>query len=180
MALSGPSADISEAVKAAGSPVRRRSAVQQRLPLVEVGALVQQLEAVPVRSVAVEEARRRGRPKGSRNRRSEELIRFVLAHHSHPLMVLAATYSRPVEALAAQLDCKPADAMALQIRCAAEALPYFESKKPVSLQVDSRVIQLVVERHAGEAAERLPPWEQLAGLAGLDLDPTIEPEDGGE
>lgn len=164
MALKGSAAAVAEAVQAAG-PVRR-AAVQQRLPLAEAGALALALDENPGNRVAaVKEARRRGRPRGSRNRRSEDLARFILSRYAHPLEVLAQTYSRPVEDLAAQLGCEPAAAMALQVRCAAEALPYFESKKPVAVQVDTRMIQLVIAQ--GEAAGdglALPPWERLAGM----------------
>lgn len=163
MSLKGASAAIADAAAAAGPVAGSARPVQARLPLADASAVVAELERQPLRSQAVAEARRRGRPKGSRNRRSEELIRFVLARHAHPLLVLAQTYSRPVEALAAELDCTALEAISLQVRCAAEALPYFESKKPVALQVDARVIQLVVAEHAGERSQQLPPWEQIGG-----------------
>ena len=99
----------------------------------------------------------------SRNRRSEELIRWVLAKHQHPLLTLAETYSRPTDELAEELRIKKGEAKALQVRCAVEALPYFESKKPVSLQVDARTIQLTVGQWEGSGGVDLPPWERLAG-----------------
>ena len=113
---------------------------------------------------APEPERKRGRPKGSRNRRSEELIRWVLSKHRHPLAVLAETYDRATDELASELACSALAAKALQVRCAVEALPYFESKKPVSLQVDARSIQLTVGQWEGSGGPDLPPWERLAGL----------------
>jgi len=147
MALKGAGAEIAAAVRGAAAP----GAAEQ------LGFLGDdQPAAQPVRKV--------GRPKGSRNRRSEELIRWVLRSHRHPLAVLAETYDRDTGELARELACKRAEAKALQVRCAVEALPYFESKKPVSLQVDARTIQLTVGQWQGSGAAELPPWERLAGL----------------
>jgi len=158
--LSGISAAVDGAVKAS-APIAAPGARQAALPLVDARALMVEIERNPVRADAVAQARRVGRPKGSRNRRSEELIRYVLARHAHPMMVLAQVYSRPVEALAAEVGCTPAEALAMQVRAASEALPYFESKKPVSLQLDARVIQLVMQAADGSLAhEDRPPWEE--------------------
>lgn len=155
------------AVKAADLPGAARAS-QACLPLLDARALSIELDRGGLRQDAVLAARRVGRPKGSRNRRSEELARFVLAHHSHPMMVLAQVYSRPVEVLAAELGCTAAEAMAMQVRAASEALPYFESKKPVALQLDARVIQLVMQTAGGAPAnEDRPPWmDAIEGFSG--------------
>ncbi|MFA5580517.1 MAG: hypothetical protein WDA25_01030 [Paracoccaceae bacterium] len=147
--LRGAAADIAAAADAAGDVVPP-PAVQARLPLADADALGMALQVQPVRGQAVGPARRVGRPKGSRNRRSEELVRFILKQHSHPLLVLAQTYSRPVHVLAAELGCTPLEAFQLQQRAAVELAPYIESKKPVAVQVDQRVIQLTI--HEGDAA----------------------------
>jgi hypothetical protein len=148
MALKGAGAEIAAAVRGTAVP-----GAAEQLPLLGADG--------PVPAAA---PRKVGRPKGSRNRRSEELIRWVLAKHQHPLLTLAETYSRPVDELARELACKRSEAKALQVRCAVEALPYFESKKPVSLQVDARTIQLTVGQWEGSGSADLPPWERLAGL----------------
>lgn len=143
--LSGSAAVIADAAAAA---VGRR-AVQPGLPLAEPFGFALEIERQPYDRAAA--AKRAGRPKGSRNRRSEELCRFVLAQHGHPLQALAQLWDRPVHLLAAELGCTAMEAMGLQIRAASEALPYFESKKPVSVQSDGRLIQLVIhEGYAGE------------------------------
>jgi hypothetical protein len=157
MALKGAAAGIAEAARGADVP---GGGVQAALPLAgdASGGVA---AGGPI--AAGEPARKRGRPKGSRNRRSEELIRWVLAKHQHPLLTLAETYTKPVEELARELNVKKGEAMALKVRCAVEALPYFESKKPVSLQVDARTIQLTVGQWEGSGSADLPPWERLAG-----------------
>lgn len=89
----------------------------------------------PVTALREVRARGRGRPPGSPNRRTEDLRRFILARFKHPVVALAEIYSLPATELAAALDCKPLDALTLQIRAAAEAAPYVDSKMPVRLSV---------------------------------------------
>ena len=96
----------------------------------------------PMTAVAL--ARRAGRPKGSPNRRTAKLRDYILAHHAHPAEVLAKTYSRPVEVLAAELECSKAEAYALQIKAAAELLPYVEGKMPVQVDVTSGGLPVMI------------------------------------
>jgi hypothetical protein len=87
---------------------------------------------------AVREHRRRGRggrPKGARNKRTDDFARYVLQFGPHPGVTLARIQGRPVEMLAQELRCTLLEAQQLQIRAAAELLPYVESKKPVALDV---------------------------------------------
>lgn len=151
--LRGAAAAIAEEAKAAGVVVNT-AAAQSRLPLADSGVLAIEMEMQPTKAAAVAAAHRRGRPRGSRNRRSEDLVRYILSRHAHPLLVLADTYSRPAHVLAAELGCTAKEAFDLQLRAADMLAPYIESKKPVAVQVDSRVIQLTI--NAGGAAEALP------------------------
>jgi hypothetical protein len=151
MAKLGPVAqEIADAAREAGRllPGDDLRFAQSRLPLADGEALTLALDVLPTRALAVDAARRRGRPKGSRNRRSEELIGYLLKRYAHPLEVLVQMASRPTHALAAELKCDEVQALAIQKSAAAEALPYFESKKPVAVQVDNRVIQLTIHEAA--------------------------------
>ena len=174
MKLSGVSAELAVQVKAAGGVVPRSS--QPGLPLVDGTALDLALQLMPNdKPAAVKEARRAGRPKGSRNRRSEELCGFILRQHGHPMQALAQLWSRSTDAVAAELGCDKLAAMSLQVKAAAEALPYFESKKPVAIQSDGRIIQLVIEGgHAGIAA----PGDAATALKMIDGG-TFDGTDGG-
>lgn len=96
----------------------------------------------PMTAVAM--ARRAGRPKGSPNRRTAKLRDYILAHHAHPAEVLAKTYSRPVDVLAAELECTKAEAYALQLKAAAELLPYVEGKMPVQVDVTSGGLPVMI------------------------------------
>lgn len=80
-----------------------------------------------------------GRPKGALNKRTNDWKAYILARYRHPMEFLAETISRSAHDLARELDCKPAEAHAVQARCAAELLPYLEGKAPVQLQVDGNL-----------------------------------------
>lgn len=94
-------------------------------------------DATPNRDAAsaVAEYRGRGRPPGARNKRNTKFRDQILSLHSHPGVALARAYDRPVELLAAELGCSKEEAFKIQIRAAAELLPYIEGKQPVTLDV---------------------------------------------
>lgn len=82
--------------------------------------------------------RGRGRPAGVRNKRTEEVRGYLLSRYAHPLEVLAQYYSRPVDALSAELGCTKKEAAFLQVRAAAEVAPFVEGKMPVQVDVTTR------------------------------------------
>lgn len=87
-----------------------------------------------------------GRPKGSRGRRTDEWIAYLLHDRRPPLLVLAETYSRPVEQLAHELQCSKLDAFKLQLFAADKLTPFVHQKLPAEVQVDERgVVRLVIE-----------------------------------
>jgi hypothetical protein len=53
------------------------------------------------------ERRGRGRPKGSKNKRTETVAAWLLAQHRHPLAVLAEAYSMSPTELAARIGLEP-------------------------------------------------------------------------
>ncbi|WP_397604982.1 hypothetical protein [Sphingorhabdus sp.] len=89
---------------------------------------------------------RRGRPRGSKNRRSEDFARFILSHGQHPAVTMMQIQTTPPEVLverSRQIDpikrrMSYGDAQALRVRCAEGLLPYIESKKPVAVELDAK------------------------------------------
>lgn len=110
------------------------------LPLPDATQLELLRDGLPDRDPgrAVAEARKAGRPKGARNKRTEEFRRQILAMAPHPALALARAYARPVETLAAELGCSKLEAFREQRQCAAELLPYVEGKMPVKVDLDVR------------------------------------------
>ncbi|WP_226019511.1 hypothetical protein [Novosphingobium sp. FKTRR1] len=98
--------------------------------------------AVPVRDVLAE-ARRRGRKRGSRNRRTDDFARWILSYGQHPAVTLMQIQSTPPEVLverSAALDSPKrrltyGDAQSLITRCADILMPYIEGKKPIAVEL---------------------------------------------
>lgn len=114
-------------------------------------------------------AARAGRPKGARNKRTEALARYLVQQHGDPLVALASLYGRATDALAAELGCKPIEALALQVKAAAEVAPYVHGKQPVQLDITKREDFVIVMAAAGEVGalgERI----RAQGLEALDFD----------
>lgn len=94
----------------------------------------------------LEEARsRRGRPKGSRNRRTEDFRRYVLQFGRHPALTLMEIQNTAPEVLmerSKMLDVPKNRlsynaAQALRLRAAEGLMPFMESKMPVAIELSA-------------------------------------------
>jgi len=123
-----------------------------------------------VRSPDPDGQRARGRPRGSKNKRTEAWQDYILGRHQSPLVVLAETYSRPVEELAAELGCNRLEAFKMQILAARELAPYLHQKQPTALNVSAAPLAPIY----------LAVDPETARAVGVDLDasaieiPTLE------
>lgn len=124
----GTRAGVADAVREAGPLLPLRDAEQLELLRDDRG----RMDAVQAQRAP----RGRGRPAGARNQRTVEVRDYLLGRYAHPLEVLAQIYSRPVDALAAELGCKRIEAAALIKSAAAEAVPYLEGKMPVAVDIN--------------------------------------------
>lgn len=77
-----------------------------------------------------------GRPKGAKNKRTQEWSDFILARHRSPLMGLAEIVSTPIPILAQQLSCKRIEAAEFWRKCSVELARYLHQAQPVAVQVD--------------------------------------------
>lgn len=113
------------------------------------------LDAPSPLSAAIQpRASKGGRPKGSRNRRTEAVAAWLLSQHRHPLAVMAEAYSMaPAAFLAAagfkhdekgddDAPCYSNDllfeALKLQMRMAEVVAPYLAQKQPQAVQLDAQ------------------------------------------
>lgn len=150
----GPAAAVVEALRRAGAA--RPSLPPEQLPLLEVSA-VEPEAAAPT---AAGERPRGGRPPGARNRRTEEWVEYLLSRYRSPLVVLAETYSRPADVLAAELGISRAEAFAMQLTAARELAPYVHARHaPAAPAPTTAAVELVLTGveppadAAGEGAE---------------------------
>lgn len=97
--------------------------------------------------------RRAGRPKGVRNKRTDDFARYILQFGQDPAVTLMQIQSTPAEELVArsQMIDPPKRRMAMQdansliARCAEALMPYIHSKKPVAVDATIRGIMVVEE-----------------------------------
>ena len=125
------------------------------------------LFAGPVKHVAdtFQAAKGRGRPRGSKNKNSQQFRDYVLAKgYRHPGLNLADMANADPDQLAKQLGgyretsdgkivyagCTPKEAYDMIMKANDLLMPYFESKRPVDVQVTERQLGvLVIESGAG-------------------------------
>lgn len=110
---------------------------QQDLPLMESGRDVNHVEAVEVDDLEAGEKRGRGRPKGSKNKRTEDWTEYLLNNYRSPLIMFAETYSRPTAALALELHCTLEEAFKIQMDAAKQLAPYVHQKLPQAIEIES-------------------------------------------
>lgn len=97
--------------------------------------------------------KRRGRPKGSKNRRSDDFEQYIRQFGQDPAITLMQIQSTPPEVLverSRQIDpvkrrLSYGDAQALRVRCAEGLLPYLHGKKPVTVDANIRGVMVVEE-----------------------------------
>lgn len=100
--------------------------------------------------------KRKGRPKGSKNRRSDDFENYISQFGPDPAVVLAQIAGTPEEVMverSRQIDpikrrMSWGDARSMRIRCAEALLPYRHSKKPVAVDATIRGV-MVVEEYSG-------------------------------
>jgi hypothetical protein len=120
----GISAAVADILKTSVSLSDGDMREQATLPLIETGADAEGM------ALAKGARSRPGRPKGSKNKSSEEWAEYILNQYRSPLIFLAETYNRPVGLLAAELKCDRLEAFKIQMAAAKELAPYVHQKQP--------------------------------------------------
>ncbi|WP_310532525.1 hypothetical protein [Novosphingobium sp.] len=128
----GTATGIRSAIADAGPLLPLRDAEQLELLREESGASSTSSSHVALAP------RGRGRPVGARNRQTQEVRSYLLSRYVHPLEFLSQVYSRPTDALAAELGCSKKEAAFLQVRAASEVAPFVEGKMPVTVDLTTR------------------------------------------
>jgi len=142
-------------------------------PAEQLSLLDQEREGRPTVAELIEEHTPRGpgRPKGARNRSTEDLQRYILAKYQHPVEVLAQAYSRPTAVLAAELGCDQADAYRLQLNAASKVAEYVAQKMPQALDLKGESV-LPIFLACGSNMQQVA---EAGDALGLLIDATAEP-----
>ncbi|OAN50685.1 hypothetical protein A6A05_11815 [Magnetospirillum moscoviense] len=136
--------------------------MQASLPLLDPEALADLPSGdLTKRAAAIMQAvAKGGRPKGSRNRRTKEMVEYLQHRYRDPLEGAFATFSRSAADLAAELGCTKLEAFDRQAHCMALALPYVHSKMPVAVNVQGDLPMLVLA-DVGQALASMAPAGQV-------------------
>jgi hypothetical protein len=105
----------------------------------------------------VSNARRRGRPAGSANRRNDDVFDYLEARgFKNPILRLMEIVSA---------DWTDIERMKLQIRAAEALLPYMLAKKPQTLQIDKNTLHVFMAGPLSQPGQRLAEKFSLFGNA---------------
>lgn len=113
-------------------------------------------DAGPLTVLRAARERRRGRPKGSANRRNADTVSYLLQFGPDPLRAAMAIINTPPEVLIERsyaLDpvkkrMSYSEALSLQIRCMEMVAPYLHGKQPV--RVDATIRGVIVQEQIGQ------------------------------
>lgn len=118
------------------------------------------------------EKRGRGRPKNSRNRRTDDFENYIRQFGQDPAITLMQIQSTPEEVhveRSRQMDpvkrrLSYGDAQALRVRCAEALMPYLHGKKPVTADLNIRGV--IVQEQIGDVS-------RIAGSAAAAIDGVV-------
>ena len=158
--LSGLPAVIDAEAREAPSPV----VVSPRQP-----SLFVEPELAPAGDHAGDEPApgRRGRPPGSRNRRTSDLAAYIAGHVGHPVVRLARIAAMDPAQLAHQLGCKQIEALDRILVAAKAAAPFVASQMPQEVAISAKgalavgIVPLGIDMPSGD---RLVGIDAMAAL----------------
>ena len=77
-----------------------------------------------------------GRPLGSRNKATAAMVAYLRRNYADPLEGMAATLTRAVGELAAELECTKLEAFGLQATAMRDLAPYLYAKVPANMKLE--------------------------------------------
>lgn len=99
-----------------------------------------------------------GRPRGSRNRRTEALAEYATKMGGNPILKLIEIVATPIDVISKTLVCSKYEAAEFWRKCAADLGPYIEQKLPTAVQLQGANAGMLIINTGG------PIGEQAVGL----------------
>lgn len=103
-----------------------------------------------------------GRPKGSRNRTSDDLAQLVQQIGGHPVLAMARIQRMSIEEIKKTLGCTRTEAFDRWWRAVCELAPYVASKMPLAVAVNGKITSLNLSVPMGAGGTLLGPEAVLA------------------
>lgn len=94
-----------------------------------------------------------GRPRGSRNRSTKDLVKLITATGKHPLIAMAEIVATPIDVLAATLGCKKLEAAEYHRKVMSDLAPYVGQKMPTAVQIEGANAGMLVINLGGALGE---------------------------
>lgn len=126
-----------------------------------------------------------GRKPGSRNKRTEEVTRWLLSQGRHPILVMMEAYGQSPQELCIRIGIltptadQLLDVFKLQLRMAEAVAPYVAQRQAQAIQLDGKGgLTIAFEgvslpARGGQAGDLARPVDQV-----LDLLPVVKSDDG--
>lgn len=132
--------------------------------------------------ISLREKRGRGRPPNARNRRTVEMVDFLLKRYASPLEVLAQIATARVDELSVTLGCKKLEALQEKRLAAIALIPYVHQKQPTAIDISNKsVVHLnITIEDASQPKDEEPETITLTGKIVEAIEHKPRPEGEGE
>lgn len=116
----------------------------------------------------------RGRPKGSKSRTTQQLIKLISETGRHPVLAMAEIVSTPIDAIARTLSCTKLEAAEYHRKVMSDLAPYVAQRLPQAVQISGANAGMLMINLGGNMDEA------LRGLDFKVVDHVAEPDDEDE
>jgi hypothetical protein len=97
----------------------------------------------------------RGRPKGSRSRSTQQLIKLISETGRHPVLAMAEIVSTPIDAIARTLGCTKLEAAEYHRKVMSDLAPYVAQRLPQAVQISGANAGMLMINLGGNMDEAL-------------------------
>jgi hypothetical protein len=110
-----------------------------------------------------------GRPRGSRNRTTQDLVKLIESTGRNPILAMAEIVATPIDVIAKTLKCKLLEAAEYHRKVMSDLAPYVAQKLPTAVQVVGANAGMLVINMGGSLGEQQTIGLQMA-LAARQID----------
>lgn len=94
-----------------------------------------------------------GRPRGSVNRTTRDLVKLIESTGRHPLLAMAEIVATPIDVIARTLGCDKLEAAEYHRKVMSDLAPYVAQKLPTAVQIQGANAGMLVINLGGPAGE---------------------------